>query len=162
MKKIIIGLIVFIQVTYAVAFSTISNNEITLESAFNKELFETPDCSNIQGYDKYIIAFYFLGPNVNPPPNPNRYPNPYNSSSVTVWAEVAPAESKFTESTNLSPSSFESFVRINANLDPNDRVCGNSIATYAPMASGTTYRAVIFYKSWTLPPGAGLKIRWSY
>src|SRR5512145_3126601 len=37
-----------------------------------------------QGWQKKYVTFYFLGPNVNPLPYPNTYPNPDNVNSVTI------------------------------------------------------------------------------
>jgi hypothetical protein len=163
MKKIIAALMFLSQVTYADVFDTAPIQQEIIESISNVDFLATPGCSQIgNGYDKYIVAYYFLGPNVNPPPNPNPYPNIYNSSSVTVWGEVILAKPDSTATTTISPANFDSVVKIHNNMDPSESACGNTVATFAPTLSGKRYRAVIFYKSWTLPAGAQVRLRWSY
>lgn len=116
-----------------------------------------------QGWNKYYVTFYFLGPNVSPPPNPNNYPNPENRNSVTV-------ETALTE----NGTSLDTGIVIMNNLNPTDKVCNDdatlvftpnpklSRVTFTPTGSGKKYRVTIFYKSATAGGLSEIKMHWSY
>ena len=116
-----------------------------------------------QGWNEYYVTFYFLGPNVSPPPNPNNYPNPENVNSVTI--ETALSEN----GTNLDTG-----IVIIDNLSPTNKVCNDdatlvftpnpklSRVTFTPTGSGRKYRVGIFYKSATAVGLSEVKMHWSY
>jgi len=116
-----------------------------------------------QGWNKYYVTFYFLGPNVSPPPNPNNYPNPENVNSVTVDTLLSE-----------NGSTLDTGIVIMDNLNPASKVCNDDAApvytpnaklskvTFTPTGSGRKYRVGIFYKSNTAGGLSEVKIHWTY
>jgi len=114
------------------------------------------------GWDRYYVTFYFLGPNVSPPPNPNNYPNPENLASVTVDTLLT-----------ANGANLDTGIVILDNLNPASKVCNDntpsfasntnlSSATFTPTGSGKKYRVTIFYKSSTLGGLSEVKMHWKY
>jgi len=116
-----------------------------------------------QGWNKYYVTFYFLGPNVSPLPNPNNYPNPDNTNSITI--DTMAAE---------NGSSLDTGLLIVDNLNPNSKVCDDdasptytpnpklSKVTFTPTGTNRKYRLGIFYKSSTATGITNIVIHWSY
>src|SRR5436305_1588139 len=108
------------------------------------------------GWDKYIpLPKFLVGPNCTP--NANAYPNNDNAPSLTIT----------TAAIGNGPT-VETGIVIYPALAPSDRTCGPDVpggeaVTRAPTTSGTYYKAGVFYKSATLPPGTTtVFIRWQY
>ena len=114
-------------------------------------------------WDRYYVTFYLLGPNVNPPPNPNNYPNSGNLSNVTI-STIDPANGTM----------LDTGIVIMENTNPNNKVCNDdaippdalnpklSKAKFSPTVSGKKYRVTVFYKSATLGNLTSVKVNWSY
>jgi len=115
------------------------------------------------GWNRYYVTFYFLGPNVSPLPDPNNYPNPDNVNSVTVHT-----------CDPLNGSTLDTGIVIMEDLDPTQKVCNNnasptyapnpklSSATFSPTKNNTKYRATVFYKNSTVGSLQNITVRWSY
>jgi hypothetical protein len=115
-----------------------------------------------QGWNKYYVSFYFLGPNVSPLPIPNNYPNPDNLSSVTIDTEDP-----------SNGTALDTGILIVDNLNPNSKVCNDddptytanpklSKATFNPTGTNRKYRVGIFYKSSTAAGVNTVLINWHY
>jgi hypothetical protein len=115
-----------------------------------------------QGWNKYYVSFYFLGPNVSPLPINNNYPNPDNLSSVTIDTEDA-----------SNGTALDTGILIVDNLNPNSKVCNDddptytanpklSKATFNPTGTNRKYRVGIFYKGSTAAGVNTVLINWHY
>jgi hypothetical protein len=116
-----------------------------------------------QGWNKYYVTFYLLGPNVSPLPSPNNYPNPNNLNSVTLDT-MAPGNG----------ATLDTGLLIVDNLNPNSKVCDDdasptytpnpklSKVTFTPTGTNHKYRAGIFYKSGTATGLTNIVVHWSY
>ena len=115
-----------------------------------------------QGWNKYYVTFYFLGPNVSPLPIPNNYPNPDNLSSVTIDTENP-----------TNGTALDTGIIIMDNLNPNSKVCNDddptytanpklSKATFSPTGTNRKYRVGIVYKSSTAAGVTNVLMNWHY
>ncbi len=109
-----------------------------------------------QGWNKYYpLPKLLLGPFTSS--NSLTYPNIENRNSVTITT------------LNIgNPAGLETAIVIYPEFAPWDRSCGNTAnacesLTRMPTVQGTRYKAVIYYKSSTLPAGTtSVLVRWQY
>ena len=116
-----------------------------------------------QGWNRFYVTFYFLGPDVNPLPTPNSYPNPDNLNSFTI--DTRDAANGTTLNTGI--------VVIN-DANPTQKWCNDdavppfssnpklSRLTVTPTTPGARYRVTVFYKNSTAAGLTNLVVRWSY
>jgi hypothetical protein len=115
-----------------------------------------------QGWNKYYVTFYLLGPNVSSLPNPNNYPNPDNLNSVTIDTEDP-----------SNGTTLDTGIIIMDNLNPNSKACNDddpsytanpklSKVTFVPTGTNRKYRVGVVYKSSTAGGVNNVVINWHY